>query len=137
MASPPDFVDRATARIREFTKRRIIVRPHPRNRHHKPRSTTLLEDLRNCHAVVTWASAAAITAVIHGVPAYHFSPFFSASPAVQAESKYLATLDSPIMSDTQRNQGFDAMAWQQFTIEEIRSGRAFRWLIQGELESIV
>ena len=132
MASPEGFVDRATARIRECTNRRIIVRPHPRNRHVKPRKTTLMEDLENCHAVVTWASAAAITAVIQGVPAYHFAPFCAASPAVQAQWQHLPTLDNPLTSDTQRNQGLDAMAWQQFTIDEIRDGRAFRWLINGE-----
>lgn len=132
MASPADFVDRATARIQEVTNRRVVVRPHPRNRHLKPRRTTLMADLQTCHAVVTWASAAAIKAVIHGIPAYHFAPFYSASPAVQAEWSHLSTLESPIMSDTERNRGLDAMAWQQFTMDEIRDGRTFRWLINGE-----
>ena len=62
MMSPPLWHDDATRRLQALTGRPIVFRAHPKSRMYPETAATqptLEAALRDCHAVVTWASAIA------------------------------------------------------------------------------
>ncbi len=87
----------------------ILVRPWDRN---KARAmASLQDDLRGAKALLTYSSAAAVTAVIAGIPAYS-----------SGESAALHMLP---FYDAERLRAMLVMANGQFTLDEMRSG--FAW----------
>jgi len=108
--------------IRAVTKRPVRVRAHP-GKSHEP----VEPDIVNAHAVVTWASAAAIKAIAFGVPAFYMMPsWIGAAAAVQGINK----IEEPFRGD--REYMFHRLGWSQWTPDEVRSGEPFKYL--GALE---
>lgn len=87
------------------------VRPHPG----KLLGKTLEEDLFTAGKVVTWGSGAAVKALMMGIPVESHMP------------GWVAEQDN---TEEGRLEMFRRLAWCQFRISEIRSGWAFRWLLQ-------
>lgn len=106
----------------EATQRRLggRVRPHPGA--HEP-AVSLEHDLRKASAVATWHSAAALQALIMGVPVFCGFPRWIGMSAVTPLSEY------PNRRTVDRLAMFRRLAWAQWRLEEIRSGEAFRWLL--------
>ena len=105
--------------LRKLTVRPLRVRPWDRNK--AALSKTLVDDLRGAWALVTYSSAAAITAICEGVPT------ISKAGAAACMGSDLATIENPkIHNDRQRFLG--VLADNQFTIEEMRRGFAWKWL---------
>ena len=115
------FVTWITAQLRAYTDRPIIVR-------WKSQATErpLRVDLQDAWIVVTWSSASAVEALAAGVPVCTLAPWAStARMGVQD----LATIESPIYPDMgARDQFLFNLADQQWTMEEIERGAAWRAL---------
>ena len=107
--------------------RRIMggrVRPHPGTGSAVP----LEDDLRKAWAVATWHSAAAFQALIFGIPVYcAFPKWIGAQAATPIE---FFGKRPPKRSDADRLEMFRRLAWAQWTLDEIRSGEAFAWLLR-------
>lgn len=103
-------------RIREHPGRLLGKQPIP-----------LEEDLRNAAAVVTWHSAAALHALILGIPVYCAFPKWIGMQAAVPFEEYGKT--PPKRSDADRLAMFERLAWAQWGLDEIRSGEAFKWLL--------
>ena len=86
------------------------VRRHPGIRP----TTPLRDDLARAGKVVTWGSAAAVQALMWGIPAESHMP------------GWIAAQDN---TDSGRLAMFRRLAWAQWRINEIRQGEPFEWLL--------
>lgn len=86
-------------------------------------ASTLEQDLAGAHVLVTWSSAAAITAVLNGVPAIVMGQC-AAAPMC---GRSLDELEQPPMPDG-REEWAGVLADNQWTLDEFRSGVAWRHL---------
>ncbi len=82
---------------------------------------TLVEDLKNAWALVTHSSAAAITALLAGVPVF-VTGLCAATPMA---SGALERIESPLYPDG-RTDWAAGLAGAQWTVDEIRDGTAWR-----------
>ncbi len=125
--SPDRWHEAVTARIRKITKRTVVVRAHPKTRLLQDiaaKQPPLIEQLQGAHALVTWNSAAAIVALVHGVPVFYEAPHFTCEGACKHG---VAEIENPALGD--RLPAFERMAWGQWSRSEIESGAAFRHLL--------
>ena len=86
----------------------------------------LAEALGKAHALVTHSSNVAIEAVVAGVPVF-VSPSSAAAPMGLSD---LSLIETPVYPD--RDQWLAHLAYCQFSFEEIRSGAAWRMLLEWE-----
>jgi hypothetical protein len=118
---PPDWPEKAAARLRKQTRREVRVRLHPGN--DAPRRP-LSEDLKGCWAVVVWSSSVAVHSLAAGVPTYIEAPY-----QILKGAGAMGPVDCPSMPE--RLTHFERMACGQFRIEEIESGAPFRHLLRA------
>ncbi len=103
--------------IRRVSDRPIVVR-------WKTTDRPLAEDLVNCWATVTYASAAAIMGLIAGVPCFNLAEHASARRMGLDD---LSRIEHPWFPDDR--EGFCAvLAANQWTLAEMRAGHAWRAL---------
>lgn len=81
---------------------------------------TLHEDLKDCHAVVTHLSNVAVDAVLMGIPVF----VDGLSAAWQVSSGTLNKIEQP--SYPNREIWINSLLYQQYKLEEIRSGEIWR-----------
>lgn len=104
------------AMLGRVTNRPIKVRPWSRDK--AAQAASLQTDLRDAHAVVTWSSAAAVTAIVDGVSAVCANQ--SAAWPVAATIQQIEEPPRP-----PREQWCAVLADHQFTLDEMRTG--FAW----------
>lgn len=122
VGSPRDWAHAAAQRLTRLTKRPVRVRLHPgRN---KEAGVPLEADLKDCWAVATWSSGAAIKAIASGVPVFHALRNWIGAPAAMP---FGADLEKPFLGD--RLPMFERLAWAQFDLNEIASGEPFKRLL--------
>lgn len=119
IAMPKTWTDEVVARLRKVTDRPIRVRLHPGKERTDPYA-----DLANAWAAVTWASGAGIKSLIAGVPVFHEMPSWIGGRAAKLG---IDQIETPFLGD--RLPMLQRLAWAQFTVDEISSGDAFRWLL--------
>ena len=88
---------------------------------------TLREDLDGCWAVVTHSSAAAIAAILAGVPAFVLG---GSGPLLAMASSELEAIERPRRPDGRREWAAQ-LAASQWTKDELGAGVAWRALTQG------
>lgn len=121
MASPPLWHDHAIARLRDLSKRPVMLRRHPKN---APKQPPLAEALKGVHAVVTWASSIAAQALVLGVPVFYEAPrIICASACIRG----LAKIEVPAKPD--RLPALERLAWAQWSLREIARGDPFQFLL--------
>lgn len=131
MASPMGWEQKMAADLRRITRREVRVRHHPESRNVAIRpKTTLEDDLRGAWAVVTWASAGGVKALVSGIPVFFAAPHWIASGAA---SRQVERIDNPPLPD--RMAALRRLAWGQWTLKEIESGLPFRYLL-GSNQSV-
>lgn len=99
-----------------FTSRQLRVREWSRDK--KSMARTLPADLVGAHALVTWSSAAAVTALISGIPVVVTGP--SAARPMSGDLADIEDLPHP-----EREEWLGVLADNEFSIEEMASG--FAW----------
>lgn len=92
----------------------IRIRPHPGNS--RPASS-LEEDLAGCWNVLTWSSTAGLHALIAGIPVKSPAPWWHGTDAL-------------ISGVDRRKEAFERLAWAQWHIYEIASGKPFERLME-------
>jgi hypothetical protein len=132
MAMPTNWPDTVLAELRERTKMPIWFRAHPKLKEpQKPRgydrlcdiSRPLADDLRNAYACVVYTSGVATLALLAGVPVFYAGPTVLAADACR---RGFDDIDQPWMLD--RLPALRRLAWSHWSMSEIRSGEAIRWL---------
>ena len=107
--------------LKAHTDREIVVRGWRSNK--MALASSLAESLRDCWALVTWSSAAAIEAVLAGVPVFAARQCAASAMGVSD----LAKIESPTYPDG-RAAWAAALAGRQWTHDEFRRGTAWRTL---------
>lgn len=112
----PQWEEQVVSRLKQFTDREIILK-------HKEDTRSFQDLLQNAWAVVTCQSAAAVDAVLEGVPS-----FCDPMSMAQAVSKTdLAQIENPFYPDNRR-EWFSSLLANQYLMSEIREGVAWRRL---------
>lgn len=107
------------AALRFCTDREIRVRAWSRDK--GAAAESLQKDLAGAHAVVTWSSAAAVSAIVSGVPALVMSSDCAAGPMAGGKATEIERLPQ-----LQRENWCGVLADNQWSLEEFRNGTA--WL---------
>jgi hypothetical protein len=105
-------------RLARITRRPIVVRHHPGPRPHPP------IDFTGHWAAVTWASGAAIKAIIAGCPVFYEFKDWIGGPAA---SFGLDNLEDPYLGT--RRPMLHRLSWAQWTADEIATGEPFKCLL--------
>jgi len=109
-----DWLEQAVTALRRYTDRELRIR-------RKGTARPLREDLDGAWALVTHMSAAACEALIHGIPI-----FATGRCAAQwMGSSDLSMIETPQYPE-RRQEWAELLAANQFTIEEMRDGTAWR-----------
>ena len=128
-----DWILRTMATLSTHTDRPIHVRYKPRgNGTSGPDAATipLEDDLKNCHAVVTGMSIAAVQAVVAGVPVFSHDD----APTAPVGLTNLSGIEAPRYPD--RQPWLNTLCHYQYTPAEIKSGMAYEFLQQSLDRSI-
>lgn len=120
IAQPAGWELLTAQRLKKLTKRPIRIRPHPGNNAPK---IPLADDLKDCWAVVTWASNCATEALIAGIPVHYCGPFIATAGAA---TPGIESIEDPPTVD--RLETFQRLAWMQWSVDEIQSGEPFERL---------
>ena len=114
-------------KLKEHTDRDIIIR------YKTEVKKTLKEQLKNCHALVSSQTGAAIEGVLSGVPS--FCEYMS--PCVPVSATNLDTIETPFKPDTDLvNKWIDSLLASQFTIEEIRNGTCYEAVNRLQVKNV-
>lgn len=116
---PREWPVQIVKRLRKQTRRPIKIRPHPGDK-----NADLTDDLRNCHAVVTWGSGAAVKAIAAGIPAFYELEHWIGAGAAKRLGE---DIEDPFLGD--RMPTFERMAWASWDANEISTGKPFNWLL--------
>tara|TARA_Y100000310_G_scaffold27729_1_gene26346 strand:+ start:6953 stop:7858 length:906 start_codon:yes stop_codon:yes gene_type:complete len=119
------------ANIKRETDRKIIVRPHPLNkRPYWPlanvewsQKTDLIDDLKNCHAVVTYSSLSGIEAITRGIPVF---PRSAANFAWSFGNHFLTRIEDP--QYFKREQRLYNLGYTSWDTEEVGDGTLWKHL---------
>lgn len=130
---PGDWAVKTCAQLARLTARPVRVREHPGENRPK---RTLADDLRDCWAMVTWYSSTGIDALLAGVPVFYAAPNWVAQrsgvPFKQVQDPVL--LEHPPLLD--RWPGLTDVAWAQWHVDEIATGRPFNLLCPRTEEAV-
>jgi hypothetical protein len=111
------------ATLRQYTDRPITTR-WKFQRHDRP----IAEDLDLAWAVVVFSSASALDALAHGVPVFTLAPFAASARMGLSD---LSKIETPYYPDD-RQEFLSVLADNQWTIQELLTGAAWRALQQNE-----
>lgn len=112
--------DEVTAKLAQHSDRPVRVREKPRD---GARNVPLAQDLIDCWAVVAHSSNVAVDALLLGVPVF----VTDRCGARRCAETDLSRIESPRLGDD-REAWAATLAAQQWTLEEMRSGLAWREL---------
>lgn len=118
---PPNWPQAVAERLAKHTSRPIRIRPHPGN---SPPRKALALDLAGAWAVVIWSSSAGCEALIAGIPVFSEAPWWIASGAAKSDVR---EIENPRYGD-ERVRAMERLAWAQWHVEEIESGKPFSHL---------
>lgn len=125
-ASPPNWAESVARDIRAALRVPVVIRPHPGD---NDPEIPLEKDLETASACVIWASGAGVKALVEGVPVFYACPWWiCAGGARRYQGPH--SLVMPVRNDVQRLAALEAMAWAQWTVDEISSGEPFRRLLE-------
>ena len=122
--SQEDWIDQVKEELKLHTTRKVIVRnkPRPGNQWW---NTDIKDQLKNCHCVITNMSLAAVDAVLNQVPVIAHKNNI-VSPIASRDIKFIEKPFRPGRKTVEEWLKF--VANNQFTIEEIRNGIAYKTL---------
>ena len=133
-----EWLKQTIKRIRKFSDRPIIVRGHPGDKKAptylriklKDKNVKLsvndhiLDDFKNCWAVVTYNSSPGVAAAIEGIPVFITDPVPEVSQAFGVAETELRRLERPYLRD--REKWIEKISMSHWNFEELRSGEAWR-----------
>lgn len=124
-ASPNNWAERTRARLGCGR-----IRPHPGNIKPTDNTKSIEQDLEGVTDVVTWASGAALKALMLGVPVWCDLPQWIGAGACHHVANFERGKGK--RDDAARLEVFRRLAWAMWTLDEIRTGEPFRRLLECE-----
>ena len=131
-----DWLDQTVAKIRQYTNRPIVVRKHPGDRrqdhlkfskkYHVSTNPSILQDLKNCWATITYNSSPGIASLINGVPVFVTDPVPQQSQTWPVCDTDLSLIETPTMHD--RSEWIHRISQSHWNDDEVASGEAWRFM---------
>lgn len=115
-AQPHGWHRQAAEKLRHQTNRPVRIREHPGENPAKP----LEEDLADAHCVVTWASGAALKALLLGVPVFYGLHDWCGAPMA---APFGTPIEQPFRGP--RLPTLRQLAWSTWNTDEIATGQPF------------
>ena len=125
--------------LRRWTDRKVLVRFHPGDKKiskhvqqlraigHKvdisSPTSTLLKDLHDAYAVISYNSSPAVIAAIEGVPIFVLDP--NRSQSAEVANRHLKDIESPSY-DFDRETWLRRLAMMHWRLDELRSGECWK-----------
>lgn len=132
VAMPKRWADATYSKLHGKAERPIYVRKHPEMLPERSR-TPLEHDLDKAWCVVTWASSAAIKAIVHGIPTfYDFDKWIAGSCAIHGLNQINHADPVDLMGD--REEMLSNLSWGQWSIEEVFDGKLFEHYLEKHEE---
>lgn len=116
------WLNRTLDQLAEYTDRPLCVRRNKRA------SVSLQHDLKDCWCLITHTSAAAIEAIMHGVPAICTGDC-AASPYTKRD---VVNVENPWRPDFDRWEWAAILAANQWDLSEIKNGRCWEYLTRWD-----
>ncbi len=130
------WLNQTVAKIRQFSNRPIVVRKHPGDRRQNSlvfsnqytvsTNPSLLDDLKNCWAMVTYNSSPGIAALINGIPVFVTDPVPQQSQTWPICNTDIAQIENPVLGD--RSDWIHRISQSHWNDEEVASGEAWQFL---------
>lgn len=122
-----DWLTQTVDEIKKHTDRPVEIRQRSKLRIDRTVSNTLKQALDDdVFAIVTFNSNAATEAIMYGIPAFVLAPVSAALPVSSAD---LTKIEAPFYpSNDQRYEWACHLAYGQFHVSELKSGRAKKML---------
>lgn len=134
VGSPPDWHNQVAQRLKKYTKRRVLVVPHPGNG--AVDDTAHEQYLKGAHALVIWSSSVGVKALLAGVPVMCESRYW----VCRGASHPVAEIERPDLRsehyDEHRRRALHSMSWAQWSLEEIASGEPITLLLNKYQEHL-
>lgn len=134
------WLDKTINEIRKISTRTIVVRLHPGDSKTKftnvynnvmlSTNDSLISDLQNAWATVTYNSSPGVASAIEGIPVFVLDPTPINSQAFDIANTDISKIEDPITPDRQR--WLEKIAMSHWNFDELKSGEAWR-NIRGEL----
>jgi hypothetical protein len=119
-----DWVDRAISQIKKLTNRDIRIRYKPRP-NNEWWGKDIKEDLDDCHCLITNMSLSAIDSILEGVPVV----CDGRNVAWPVSTRFIQFINDPLKPTKDNvNEWMKLLANNQFTIEEMKNGTAYKVL---------
>jgi len=125
---PERWGEQTAERLRKLTDRPVRLRLHPGNGRAQ---VPLEDDLRDAHCVVIWSSSVGVKALIEGIPVVCMAPYWICRGAAGSH------IDEALWRREYRENAMHALAWAQWSVQEIASGEPFLHLLRREQQSQV
>jgi len=120
-----EWLDETVKKIKLFSERPIIIREKASRADRVNVDTMEMALSRNIHCMVTFNSIAAVESLIYGKPVFTMGPN-AAQPLANTDLRDIESPHMPSMDEV-RNLLCN-LAYQQFTVREMRTGYAWRQL---------
>jgi len=121
---PVGWEKNARQRLSKATDREIRLRFHPGN--DEP-GVPLAADFEHCYGVAVWSSSCGVAALVAGIPVICEANWWICKPAASATFEEMNGL-TLVEADRRRMAALEALAWAQWTVEEIAAGIPFKAL---------
>lgn len=140
-----DWAADTIIKLREYTDRPIVVRPHPGDKGAEGylgnfdnefmsnlnvrlslKDSTLIDDLQDCWAAVNHNSSPVVGAAIEGVPIFVTDP--ERSQCKEIANTDLSQIENPMYPD--REDWVQRLAMSHWNFDELRSGECWRHMRQ-------
>ena len=134
--SVPDWLNNTVAEIRKYSDRPIIVRGHPGDKKAKDylkskpgkyvvsTNPSILDDLKNAWATITYNSSPGVASSIEGIPAFITDPDPRISQAYDVGNYDLSKIESPELKE--RQAWVERLAMCHWHFGELENGSAWR-----------
>ena len=134
LEEPTQWAQNLIRKLLKMTRRHIIYRPKAsaklppiQGASYSGPGSSIRDALRGCHVMITYGSGAAIDAMVAGIPIIALGKSVG-SPVAEKE---LENIETPFWPDPLlRSKWFNAVAYCQWTTEELRTGEAWEDLKQ-------
>ena len=137
-----DWLKYTIKRLRKYTDRPIVVRGHPGDKKAEKylqvkfkqtgvrlsRNPHILQDFKNCWAVVTYNSSPGVAAAIEGIPVFVTDPNPQVSQAFDVAETELRRIDRPNLDN--RQAWIEKISMSHWNFDELKSGAAWKHMRQ-------
>jgi len=128
-----EWLQNTVAEIEKYSNRPIIIREKAGRDHRVNVDTMEMALSRDVHCMVTFNSIAAVESLIYGKPVFTTGPK-GTNAAEPLSNKDIKNIDDPFMPDMEQVRNLMCnLAYQQFTVHEMRNGYAWEQLNKNDI----